>query len=154
ISGLTQRRGLYERLGLQAIGPAVESGKASFIPMLMDLTRLAPAVLEMAQKLSATVKWQRQGPLPLLPGPVHLSKAVRRSMARPLVYHRSSEFVRHFERARVSLCELTKAASTSLLCGSGTLANDVVAMALAAESPTRRGLVLVNGEFGERLVDQ
>jgi aspartate aminotransferase-like enzyme len=49
------------------------------------------------------------------------------------------------------LCDLTGAAHAALLLGSGTLANDVVACQLARERST--GLILSNGEFGERLVD-
>jgi aspartate aminotransferase-like enzyme len=154
VSGLEQRRALYQRLGLQAIGPAVQSGKASFIPMLMDLTNPAPTVLMLAARLTTSMKWVKQRPLRLLPGPVHLAKAVRESMARHPMYHRSNEFARLFEKTRAALCDLTKGAQTVLLCGSGTLANDAVALALAAESRARKGLVLVNGEFGERLVDQ
>src|SRR5262249_27447000 len=105
-------------------------------------------------RLTASLKWAQQRPVRLLPGPVHLAKAVRGCMARHPLYHRSNEFVSLFEKTRAALCELTKGAQTVLLCGSGTLANDAVAMALAAESPARRGLVLVNGEFGDRLAHQ
>jgi aspartate aminotransferase-like enzyme len=42
----------------------------------------------------------------------------------------------------------------ALFVGSGTLANDVVAAALAADRGSGTGLILVNGEFGARLARQ
>jgi len=41
-----------------------------------------------------------------------------------------------------------------MMMGSGTLANECVAAALASIRPTRPGLVLANGEFGARLAEQ
>jgi aspartate aminotransferase-like enzyme len=68
------------------------------------------------------------------------------------VGHRTSAFVTLFEEARRGLRELTGGGSdVALLCGSGTLANDAVAANLAADANLRSGMVLVNGEFGERL---
>jgi aspartate aminotransferase-like enzyme len=50
------------------------------------------------------------------------------------------------------LCDLTNAASVELLLGSGTLANDVVGAQLSLLPG--HGVVLSNGEFGGRLIDQ
>src|SRR5204862_4298416 len=49
------------------------------------------------------------------------------------------------------LCQLTKAKKVEILLGSGSLANDAVAAQLSREKGP--GLILTNGEFGERLVD-
>jgi aspartate aminotransferase-like enzyme len=49
------------------------------------------------------------------------------------------------------LCELTGARHVEMLLGSGTLANDAIAAQLSMEE--RPGLILTNGEFGERLTD-
>jgi len=51
----------------------------------------------------------------------------------------------------VYLCRLTRASHVVVLSGSGTLANDAIAAQLAAAGEP--GVVLSNGEFGERLVD-
>src|SRR5205814_3607210 len=56
-----------------------------------------------------------------------------------------------FQATKQILCDLVRARKVELLLGSGTLANDVVAAQLSLEQ--KRGLVLSNGEFGERLVD-
>jgi aspartate aminotransferase-like enzyme len=53
------------------------------------------------------------------------------------------------------LAQLTSVASPpALFPGSGTLANDAIAVNLAADPTVKRGLILVNGEFGERLCAQ
>jgi N-acyl-L-homoserine lactone synthetase len=40
ISGLLQRRRMYERMGFQSLGGIVRKGVADFIPMLLDLSAL------------------------------------------------------------------------------------------------------------------
>src|SRR6059058_6156445 len=51
----------------------------------------------------------------------------------------------------MALCGLTNARHVQILTGSGTLGNDVIAAQLSLEPS--RGLILNNGEFGDRLVD-
>ena len=65
--------------------------------------------------------------------------------------HRSEDFRGQLQRVRKRLCALTGASRAAVMVGSGTLANDAIAASLAASAGA--GLVLVNGEFGERLVD-
>ena len=47
---------------------------------------------------------------------------------------------------------MVNARHVQILMGSGTLANDAVGAQLSLEK--KPGLVLSNGEFGERLIDQ
>jgi aspartate aminotransferase-like enzyme len=54
-------------------------------------------------------------------------------------------------RCKQRLCALVNGEHVEILLGSGTLANDVIAGQL--KQPGARGLVLTNGEFGDRLVD-
>jgi aspartate aminotransferase-like enzyme len=77
---------------------------------------------------------------------------VRAAHAAAPATHRSGEFVEQVARVRGRLCALARAADAALIVGSGTLANDVVAASL--RHLDRPGLVLANGEFGERLADQ
>jgi aspartate aminotransferase-like enzyme len=72
-------------------------------------------------------------------------------MAQPALSHRSEAFQALLGGVRQALCGLTGAADALLMAGSGTTANDAIAAQLAAEG--RPGLVLSNGEFGERLID-
>ena len=87
----------------------------------------------------------------LLTGPVSVEPEVALAFAEPPVSHRCPEFLARFERAKHGLRALTGAPQVSILPGSGTLANDAVAAQLALVEG--RGLVLSNGEFGERLID-
>jgi aspartate aminotransferase-like enzyme len=85
----------------------------------------------------------------LMPGPVEIAEPIRQAFVRPPISHRSVEFVQRFEAIRARLSVLTGAPQVALFQGSGTLANDVVASSM--DGP---GLILVNGEFGARLVRQ
>ena len=89
----------------------------------------------------------------LLPGPVSLSASVRAAMQQPPLYHRGAEFLTLFDAVREQLGTLVGGRDVALFLGSGTLANEVVAATLAAEAPNH-GLILNNGEFGQRLVAQ
>ena len=65
------------------------------------------------------------------------------------ISHRGDEFIVAFERASATASTLVGGGSdVALLCGSGTLANDVIAATLASDRSAGTGLILVNGEFG------
>jgi aspartate aminotransferase-like enzyme len=84
---------------------------------------------------------------------VQVSAAVKHAFALPPISHRSKVFVDDFEDVRNRLQRLSGGLSTALFPGSGTLANDVVGAAIAADGTRRKGLVLANGEFGDRLAN-
>jgi aspartate aminotransferase-like enzyme len=86
-----------------------------------------------------------------LPGPVNVSKDVRKAFTHPAVSHRSERFVADFQRTKQLLCRLVNAQRVEIFSGSGTLANDIIAAQLSLISG--RGLILSNGEFGDRLID-
>lgn len=90
-------------------------------------------------------------PLSFLPVPVAINRNVRRAFNRSPVSHRSADFEREFADTRSMLRQLTGAGDVELFLGSGTLANDVVAAQLSLLGT--RGLILANGEFGQRLID-
>jgi aspartate aminotransferase-like enzyme len=87
-----------------------------------------------------------------LPGPVAVRREVRRAFEQAPESHRADCFKSDFRATRQALCELVGAAHVGILLGSGTLANDVVGAQITLEGT--RGLVLSNGEFGSRLIDQ
>jgi aspartate aminotransferase-like enzyme len=91
-------------------------------------------------------------PINFLPGPVAMHPAVREAFARPAVSHRSIGFLALVEGLRERLRQRTGAAHVEMLLGSGTLANEAVAAQLSLLPGS--GLVLTNGEFGERLLAQ
>jgi aspartate aminotransferase-like enzyme len=86
-----------------------------------------------------------------LPGPVLPSDGVISASGSEPESHRSENFVERFNEVREKLCHLTSARKVSIMTGSGTLANDIIASQLS--SLKGEGLILVNGEFGSRLVD-
>lgn len=85
-----------------------------------------------------------------LTGPVELHADVRAAFRNAPVSHRDAGFRGSLRRTRAALCRLVNAPCVALLVGSGTLANDAVAAQL---TDAGHGLILVNGEFGGRLVD-
>jgi aspartate aminotransferase-like enzyme len=76
---------------------------------------------------------------------------VRAAAAQRPVPHRSAEAARLLAQCRTALTRLCGADEVQILVGTGTLANDAIAAQLRARGEA--GAILVNGEFGERLVD-
>ncbi len=167
ISGIEERVEMYQRIGFVPLGPAVPSGKASFVPMMLSLDDL-PLKMQRVKKLWEThlgrvtlkgPKGLAGEPVCLLPGPVTTSPAVQKAFHQPPIYHRGPEFIRRYVAVRQMLGEMVHCRSVAILNGSGTLGNEAVAATLAAEprpagGPVPRGVMLINGEFGERLARQ
>jgi aspartate aminotransferase-like enzyme len=87
-----------------------------------------------------------------IPGPVMLNKSTLAAVAQTPLSHREEDFKKMFAETSAKLCALVKAKNATLFMGSGTLANDVIAAQLSLLKG--RGLIVSNGEFGERLSDQ
>jgi aspartate aminotransferase-like enzyme len=149
ISGNIHEERLYRRLGFVPFGPRVGTPEASYQPMIMDRDQIAakwPAYL--SEDVSGKSTGESRN---MLPGPVTVSSEVQRAFARPPVSHRSPAFVADVGRIKERLCDLVGAHGVEILMGSGTVANDAVAGQLSLAPG--RGLVLSNGEFGDRLKD-
>lgn len=86
-----------------------------------------------------------------LTGPVAIRPEVLAAFGAPPLSHREPAFMEMMRRSRALLRGLVNAPGVALMVGSGTLANDAVAAQLTHSDGT--GLVLANGEFGERLID-
>lgn len=187
ISGVSQRQRLYQRLGFVPIGPALPSGQASFIPMILDVTDIPEKMQRMKVLWESHIEnllkedkseWQNErgsekgavisftpqednlssalaeANICLLPGPVTVRPEVRQAFHQPPIYHRGPAFIRRFAEVRQTLSNMVGGRRVAILNGSGTLANETVAANLSAISWSGRGVLLVNGEFGERLVRQ
>lgn len=87
-----------------------------------------------------------------LTGPVRISEAVRDRFAQLPVSHRSAAFTELIASAKSRIQALTRVQEVILMSGSGTLANEAIAWQL--KQLPGKGLILVNGEFGRRLVRQ
>lgn len=147
ISGTTRQLRLYKHLGFVPFGPVVGSGDAQFQPMyltletFLDWSKAVAPESETVQRLLANY----------LPGPVDVHEEVRRAFERGPISHRSERFSADFHATKRLLCELTGAKYVEILLGSGSLANDAVGGQIKLLAAP--GLILSNGEFGERLVD-
>jgi len=148
ISGTTRQLKLYEHIGFMPFGPLVGAPGALFQPMMLTLERFAPR----APRLLHAAQPPAHAPsVSFLPGPAAVRPAVRRAFEAPAESHRSAAFVADVNAVSASLCALVGARRVAILLGSGTSANDAVAAQLSLRHA--RGVILANGEFGERLVD-
>jgi aspartate aminotransferase-like enzyme len=143
ISGTTRQLRLYAHLGFMPFGPVLGTRAAQYQPMMLTLERFEHSTRGLIAARTRSVSF--------MPGPVEISRDVQAAFAAQPQSHRSKHFSRALTATKRRLAELTGAAHVSVLLGSGTLANDAVAAQLSLDK--RRGLILSNGEFGERLVD-
>jgi aspartate aminotransferase-like enzyme len=144
ISGTLRELRLYGHLGFRPFGPQVGVAPACYQPMFLTLDQYAVRAAHLEAVGGRTLA-------NFMPGPVAIRAAVSASLAQPPIPHRSAEFDRLLGRVRARLRALCEVRDVVLTPGTGTLANDAIGAQLGAEG--RPGLVLANGEFGERLVD-
>ncbi len=85
-------------------------------------------------------------------GPVQISQQVLAALASPPISHRSNQFHRLYYDTTDNLCTQFNVNRCYLLTGSGTAANE--AMIWQIKVLGGKGLILSNGEFGERLIKQ
>src|SRR5438105_4765238 len=149
ISGTPRQFRLYQHLGFVPFGPVVGAGEAQFQPMYVTLETFESTAREFLR--SSPSRSFQPSAVNFLPGPVTVRREVRRAFEQAPESHRAEAFVKDLEATKKLLCELVHAGKVELLLGSGTLANDVIAAQLSLEN--KRGLILSNGEFGERLID-
>jgi aspartate aminotransferase-like enzyme len=163
-SGTTRQQKLYRHLGWTPFGPLVGTPGALYQPMYQTRERFEETARDIALPLDHKAyddggecrENARCGEPPpqavsFLPGPVDVSEAVRRATSAPAVSHRSDQFLADVRATRRQLCNLVNAPHAQILAGSGTQANDLVAAQLSLTPG--RGLILTNGEFGDRLTD-
>lgn len=144
ISGTLRQTKLYRHLGFEAFGPLVGTADAPYQPMLMRL----PDYAAKAAHLEYLSDGQHAS---FLPGPVAIAPAVAQALAEPAHSHRGALHLQRLGRVQQRLCELASCEDALVFPGTGTLANDAVAGQISLLG--RAGLVISNGEFGERLTD-
>jgi aspartate aminotransferase-like enzyme len=147
ISGTTRQTKLYAHLGFVPFGPRVGTPGAEYQPMMLTLAAAQTVVRNVVRGRIAS----QSRSVNLLPGPVAVTPAVQTALSEAPASHRSPAFAAHFAAVQGQLRALTGSVHVQLLLGSGTLANDAVAAQLSLCD--QRGLILNNGEFGERLAD-
>jgi aspartate aminotransferase-like enzyme len=85
-------------------------------------------------------------------GPVAISAEVMNALSEPPISHRSVAFRQLYNKTSELLSTAFHVKQTFLLTGSGTLANEVMLQEIKYISG--KGLILSNGEFGGRLIEQ
>jgi aspartate aminotransferase-like enzyme len=85
-------------------------------------------------------------------GPVGITKQVQKALQEPPLSHRSTAFRNLYDQTTAFLSYSFHVRHTYLLTGSGTLANE--AMLQEIKYSGGKGLILSNGEFGNRLIGQ
>lgn len=159
LSGTTRQLALYAHMGCVPFAHRIGTPGAEYQPMYLELETVAArtALWPEHNRLSPRVAYAPGGPPGgppggrFLPGPVAMAERVHAAFQQPAASHRADAFLAQHARVRAALCARTDARHATLLLGSGTLANDVVGAQLAQLPGT--GVVLSNGEFGDRLVD-
>src|SRR5262245_57152931 len=147
ISGTTRQLRLYKHLGFVPFGPVVGTGDAQFQPMYLTLETF----IQMSKALAAPSDAVEKIMANFLPGPVDVHGDVREAFEQGPISHRSDLFMGDFRATKRMLCALTGAKNVEILLGSGSLANDAVCAQLSLLNAP--GLILSNGEFGDRLID-
>jgi len=147
ISGTTRQLELYTHIGFIPFGPLVGTDDAAFQPMYLTRTRFR----ERAREISSLVPATRGEIVNLLTGPVTIHPDVVEAFGTRAQSHRSPAFDDDLHALKIALRKLVNAKHVEVLLGSGTLANDTVAAQLSLLGT--HGLVISNGEFGERLAD-
>lgn len=146
ISGTTRQTNLYQHFGFKPFGPLVGTPEAMFQPMYLTWDAFKSQIGALLERKERLPK-----PANLLPGPVAISKEVRAAFTETPISHRSEDFNVMLEEVKAALHTLTGAREVAVLQGSGTLANDVIGAQLSFSG--QPGVILSNGEFGERLCD-
>lgn len=160
ISGTVRQLKLYRRLGFLPFGPLVGDEAAWFQPMYLTAERadmMARRYLDPDPGLNDTTILEPSimadpGVINMLPGPVSVRPEVSEALASAAESHRAERFVRAMSQVKQNLRALVGARHIAIIAGSGTLGNDAVASQIRLSGG--KGVVLTNGEFGERLAGQ
>lgn len=151
ISGTVRQLKLYRHMGFAPFGPLVGTSSAQYQPMYLTAEKFETHLGNLMRRQPPHRAPDRSS-TNFLPGPVAIDEAVRQEFAAPAISHRSPKFINDFQEAKERLCHITGASFVEILCGTGTLANDAIACQLG--QTRNSGIILSNGEFGERLIDQ
>ena len=139
ISGIKREKKLYNQLGFHQFAEEVGTEDAKFFPMI--LTR------KNASTMSERIRFKQHI---FYPGPVEQEQ----SLTNTGTSHRSPAFFSLYSEMIGRLLELTNAKYVTTLVGTGTLANEVMLGQMKADFKKSKGLMITNGEFGERLIRQ
>ena len=145
ISGILAQQKFYRSFGFVPFGPLV-GGEVKFQPMYST-----PVFFFRSRHYLRAVKIKLKN-INALPGPVTVRDIVLEEFGKPSVSHRCEDFFMNYKKISNSLCQFVNAKEVQIFTGSATLANEVMLSHLKALG--EKGLILSNGEFGDRIVHQ
>jgi aspartate aminotransferase-like enzyme/ribosomal protein S18 acetylase RimI-like enzyme len=149
ISGRLENIPLYKKLGFKAFAEPVGAEGARYQPMYMTrdtVNRNLRAIPGQDVDDMASVPPTHS----FMPGPVALHPSVEAAFRRPAYSHRTPRYAQRLAEVKDSLCALTQTSAVEIFMGTGSLANDVIGAHLVQLGG--EGVILSNGEFGERLM--
>lgn len=144
ISGILSQQRLYRSVGFIPFGPVV-GDEVKFQPMYGTPDFFF-------QSRHKTVQSNHQIGVNALPGPVDLKNIVAEEFRVKPESHRGLKFVQNYKKVCKSLCMFVKTENAQIFTGSATLANEIMLAHLSALS--QKGLIVSNGEFGNRIIHQ
>jgi aspartate aminotransferase-like enzyme len=144
ISGILSQQRLYRSVGFIPFGPVVGDG-VKFQPMYGTPDFFF-------QSRHKAVHSNPQKGVNALPGPVDLKNIVAEEFRIKPESHRGLKFVQNYKKICNSLCRFVNAEHAQIFTGSATLANEIIVAHLSALS--QKGLIVSNGEFGNRIIHQ
>ncbi|MGH8709988.1 MAG: aminotransferase class V-fold PLP-dependent enzyme [Burkholderiales bacterium] len=151
ISGTTRQIRLYLHLGFEPFGPLIGKPGAFFQPMGIAIERFSKKVAWLDSQGKVPIPGAEHSYKCLLPSLAQVHPDVLQAAATTPQPHRSREVVAVLENCRKRLVKMVRAETVQVMLGSGTLANDAIAQQL--RFICGQGVVLSNGEFGDRLID-
>ena len=144
ISGIMSQQRLYRSVGFIPFGPVV-GDEVKFQPMYATPDFFF-------QSRHKAVQSNHQKCVNALPGPVDLKNIVADEFRIRPESHRGLKFVQNYKKVCKSLCSFVNAEHAQIFTGSATMANEIMVAHLSALS--QKGLIVSNGEFGNRIINQ
>jgi len=145
ISGILSQQKLYRSLGFVPFGPVVGE-PVKFQPMY------ATSDFFFKSRHCAREFNPKSKIINALPGPVNVKDKISDEFKKTSESHRCENFLQKYQKIADSLCRFVNAKGVQLFTGSATLANEVILSHLSALS--EKGLIVSNGEFGDRIIQQ
>ena len=147
ISAYKKQIPLYKEFGCKSFSKPIIINNLEFQPMYVELSKL----LFPYKFYFDNIKYDSQTSY-FSPGPVNYFPQVKDSMMQPPIHHRSEIFRELLIATKNKINHCFNSKSVEIFFGGGTLANDMIAQLLASKQ--RKGLIISNGEFGNRLIEQ
>jgi aspartate aminotransferase-like enzyme len=145
ISGILSQQKLYRSIGFVPFGPLV-GDTVKFQPMYCS-----PDFFFRSRHIGIALRLQNKR-VNLLPGPVDIKTIISEEYNKKPVSHRSADFVEQYTKICKTLSGFVNTQHAQIFTGSATLGNEVILSHLSALG--NKGLILSNGEFGNRIIHQ